>query len=157
MVLILAKSGGGGNLVVSLAVAVGILFTYTMVAKVRRARNPSAGRGRKRLFDSDDWIDLGTSQVIARWSGRPGGAKWGLLKVGYSLLRTEQGHLVINTPGRAFRIPYYMSMPLNRDYVPVTPQEAVNWMAATGGGRKARRLFPDLEPQATISGVGRQV
>lgn len=115
---------------------------------------------RKRLLDSDDWIDLKTSQVLATWSGRPGGAKWGLMKADFRLLRSEGGALVIVCPGNVLRIPYYISWTLSYDYLPVNPQRAVDVMAWSGGMKSAKRLFPDIAPQpiAPQGGLsGRQV
>lgn len=99
---------------------------------------------RVRLMDSDDYIDLKTSTRLARWSTRPGGARWGLMKTVCELYRTELGNLVASVPGGAFRFPYLLSIPLSFDYIQVTPEVAVDVMAKSGGMKDAKRLFPEL-------------
>jgi hypothetical protein len=99
---------------------------------------------RKRLMDSDDYIDFKTSTKLAMWSTKPAGARWGVMKTTCALYRTELGNLVATVPGGAFGIPYFLSVALTFDCMQVTPEVAVDLMAKSGGLKHAKRLFPEL-------------
>lgn len=149
MQLIGASGPPAGGVALLLGLFLGIPAILWVIALVHRSRNPSAGKGRKRLLDSDDWIDLGTSPVLASWRGKIG-PQWGLLEAQIRLLRTERGALILEVPGSGLRFPYLFTLPFTEDYIPATPQCAVNWMCATGGKRRAKKLFPDLQPEPLI-------